>query len=665
MKTINFIKNASVLFAITSMVAQPLAMAQQAKRSNVSLVRNMLTSTGLNNRKRPITVGEFFSKAYKGMKQESVDKIYPYILILQDQKFPVVDTTTFTDSKKIEQVRMVFQIDKKTFSIETTGYGSNLQFKLNDQLITRDSKKDVNKTVAKLARGLGIAKSKEKGRGVYSASVAPTREEWNRMTRGQKMKYLMAARYLMEDIQRILPLQRTKGRAQVEHPLEKYALVFEMLTPLAWAIRAPGNPCLNAGWSTIYNETATKCAGDNEGWAHLKKNIDEQWKQYSGRALNCTSQDQVPCNPVFYGFKNGGQPYCTDRHNSGKMRHVSRDTCDVESPLKAPGNPKKEAQNIQRILDSQVKALGGKGVKVNEDLRGDDDSILVEADDADFALVEKAMKGLDEAFRSAMKICDADAATRDPATNYRISNYSPLAKVPEPGSMEDQRSACDTTAQRYFKVQRAQVLAGDPEQDASSTSEAAAEVVDEQEGCPLGVVVTPLGESTPVAEAKPLPQAPAPVEHRTLKETCPKPSTDPNSAWTDQATKPDAKNPDDTLDDGEGFNNPCKDDEDNFRWGWCVGLPLALLAIWKVWDKDDRDAVVQPTYDPVNSPVTPVPPGTPGTPENPVTPTPPVVQPPPAKEGGSGNAGSGAGTRSKGAKPGTPSGPAAKPGTKK
>ncbi len=436
MKILNWVKNLTLIAIGFQFAFQPLAMANQLKKSNVALVKEFLKTSGLNNKK--ITVGEFYKNVSSNLTEKQRQAYHSYALILQDETMPSIEPVIFTDNKKVEQVRLIVNWNKKTYSLQTDGFGEDLKVRFNNSELGTAEFGNPMVVFKKIVEEVGPTNFPKKN--VESMSLVPSREQWKKMTGLQRLQYLSILRYVVEGVQNVLPPVANTASVDVSNPLEKFALVFELLNPEACA-SVKGKPCAIAGWASVYGDGARpRCGGKETGFNDLEIQVKKQWEKssYKTSPPNCVDTGSVPCNPMIYGFDGGSKPHCMTRVEAAKIGHVSRDFCREKSPLKHSKDDKElpreqEIGNIKRIIDSHIKALTGN----NSTTKIEQDKIL--ASEADYKLIEKYISDMDNAILEAHNACKSSklpdqVSACDELTKRKIAmaNFKMMAPAPGP-----------------------------------------------------------------------------------------------------------------------------------------------------------------------------------------------------------------------------------------
>jgi hypothetical protein len=402
-------------------------------------------------------------------------------------------------------------------------------------------------------------------------------------------------------------------------PMDKFALVFEMLNPEACAggkkgksVKnsedgggAPSGRCVVAGWVSKYGSNGY-CGGRPDG----RIDLDEQQETLKqGLSKACPSSNpskpaQVTCNPIFYGFNDGGAPYCVPET---EINYATKNVCNDVSKLRRGGAD--EVDDVKRILNSFLQdRTHGRGIKGAQ--RNKNGNIELTMDnDADFKLVQDHLKLLEDTFKDALTVCDAQPG--EPSADYQINQPSKLMNI------ENQKSACEGIVTRYIALKQIELapplVPYDPGKDTQQR----------ETGCPMqnNKCACPPVSAGPVV-------APPPTTQTGCGEIV---VTPPPPHVEDRPIAVEDPKPDDA-----GF---CQERDENggkHMSTLCSGLifgGLLAAAFLVIKHGSQPGPVTNPTYDPAPTPVNgPV--AGPGTPVVPVVtpPTNPPVAPVPPKE---------------------------------
>src|SRR5690606_22738466 len=118
----------------------------------------------------------------------------------------------------VEQVRLSVDLGGKAYSFQTAGFANNMSIKFNKVTITEKDLKNPKKVIEAMAKDAGWGNGgKTRVRTIGNLSIVPTRAEWKNMTKLQKHQYLVAARYLLEDVNKVLKISNKKKGAAAEN----------------------------------------------------------------------------------------------------------------------------------------------------------------------------------------------------------------------------------------------------------------------------------------------------------------------------------------------------------------------------------------------------------------------------------------------------------------
>ncbi len=600
MTILNRLRNLAFLAASLNIIFSPLAVAAQATQNNVTAAKEFLKRAGLN--KGQITVGEYYRNILGDLTPAEIAKINPYFLLHQDEQMPAIDPVTFKDKNNVEQVRLAVTLKGKTYSFQTEGSGNNVKLKMNSYSIDGKALQNPELMMEGIAKEMGLRPEKNpKVLSIKDLKLAPTLAEWSHFTKEQKVEFLILTRYLIEDIQKILPVSKDPKSVQNDsyNSMDKYALIFEILNPEACAGKPGKNGpkgkkgevasgrCIVAGYVTEYGKNGS-CGGQPDGRLDLDSQQNAVKPGLSSVCPGGKGGAGISCNPLFYGYNDSGSPYCV----SGATSHAT-EQCNGQSVLRRDSN---ELGDIKKILSSYLKDKNGHGLKSAEKNSKGEIEIGTETAE-DYKIVQEQLAGLDKTFRDALDICEA--GEKNVSMDSKINIPKPLMKK------EDQKSACNAIVKRYIAVQQLQLAPTTPPRDIASDTQKRAQ----GDGCPTTNDGT-CACSTDGAKVGGGPVKPAcgglavGPEEDVVAAVAPKKEAGFCRKYNDDGTT--------------SITTPCG----------LAGVALLGLVGWGLWKWLDKDKKVnQKTYDPAPSPVTV--PATGTTNPTPTPTTPPIVENPP------------------------------------
>jgi hypothetical protein len=444
--SLSLAKNSAIVVALFTMVISPVAQGAAAKTSakakvkaigeelnynvNAKTVQEYLKFTGLNAGKKPVTVGEFYSKMrpyYPKTLQRQMDR---WARENRSEIMPEFEATTFKDSDGKDHVRLLISKDGQTVTATFNPESSAKFVKVNNVYLTKTDMMYHDQVISKLVYG-DAAFRKEIDKAPVGktprGSVALSYEEFKRFTPRQRAEYLVKLRYVTEGAERVM---KNFYGEQALNEFKKDFFVQMFLGQNAQAAGPAQGNCIVSGYLSMYGENYS-CGGSEKG----KKDLQEKIKRYGGS--NCSS-GTTPCNPLVYGFKTQGPPgqaFCVSNANvNGSIRNATSAFCPMQAPLRK--NSKFEAEDKKRIIESWMAA---KGQKI--DLLFDKDGKISEDQ---FKLVSGYLTELNDYINQATVACQT----------------VPLSATVQ--VREEQASACTALATRKMELQTYPDLAGGP-----------------------------------------------------------------------------------------------------------------------------------------------------------------------------------------------------------
>lgn len=403
--------SASVLTMCLAPVAQGAAAENQKK-----LINQYLKETGLSTKK--MTVGEYWRMVrhvYPAPLQKSLDL---WVSINRNEMMPTIEASNIKDSTGSEQVRLTLSQGGQTTNLTFTGdeekpmkvNGVSFTFK---ELMNYNSFNDLARKLSKEDTTLG--KNLKKGtQSSISKNGVLTFEEYKNLSPRQKAEYMVRLRQTMAAAQRVF--KAVYGEQAFNDLNKKYE----------WALRSvfgdeaqaagslTGKPCIVAGYLSIYGESGT-CGGSSQGAADLSNKMQASGASCAGNG--------VACNPMVYGFQEGGSAYCVPR---AKVKYATRE-CNEASPLEQ-GNSQAQVANKKRIIESYMKKVKGQDIdlKFNEEGKISEDQ---------YKQISGYLDDLQKYINSAIAEC----------------GQAPLKNIQK--TREDQVSACNEIKKRAFSLQ--------------------------------------------------------------------------------------------------------------------------------------------------------------------------------------------------------------------
>jgi hypothetical protein len=424
-----FTKQVAAGLSIVTMCSTQLAQGAQAKEANKErtklsqkeLISQYLRTTGLTTKK--LTAGEYWKMVrpvYPAAFQKYMDA---WIVPNRNMPMPTIDATTLK-GRDGEQVRLLFS-DKNGQSMAATFTGDISQLvKINGVSVTNKelmNTKNFPALLEKLAKSdasmkkmIQVKAPKRTLGKNYIASV----QEFKSFTARQKAEYFIRLRLLAEAGQKLYKAHYGVQAWEQMQNKHEYALRLLLGTEADAAARTPGTaagqPCIVAGYLSVYGENSS-CGGNTTGWTDVQNKMQAMKATCSGGG--------IACNPMVYGFSEGGGAHCMTR---SAAKFATRE-CNKMSPLQN-ADKHQEALNKKRIVETYMKQVKGQDIDLQLD---QNDHISLEQ----YEQVKDFFTDLKGYVDSAVGAC----------------GQAPLQQTAE--ARQDQASACQEIKDRAFALE--------------------------------------------------------------------------------------------------------------------------------------------------------------------------------------------------------------------
>lgn len=354
--------------AVMTMSSAPLAKAAEQTEFRKQM-NQIIKDTGIGNPNR--TFNDLWKQQYGLLDTETQQILGSWMANNGNQKVPSLQATSFVDKNGVEEVRLVFS---KTGKPQTLSFKSNKpdSFQWNGVTINATDARNIKVALAKMAASDSDYKealnlvNKEKNTGAHGASFL-TGKEFEKLKPVQKVEYMQKLREALRPAEQILRWKAEADIARRENsssPL--YALFVEGFS--AWAPPRDGDRCIVAGMVSIYESGVCKAVPSDRGLATYATDLQSLHSQYKTFHQACGGGSQVACNPLLYGFKAGGQPYCLNSSDQPTFTNKATEICNNQSPLAGTDtfNPRTNEREIsaerrgsyRRILESYATVTG-------------------------------------------------------------------------------------------------------------------------------------------------------------------------------------------------------------------------------------------------------------------------------------------------------------------
>lgn len=425
-KPVSFFKQIAATASVFTMCLSPVAQGAEAANQK-KLINQFLKETGLTTKK--MTVGEYWRMVrhvYPASLQSQLDV---WVSLNRNEMMPSIEASSFKDAEGKEQVRLTLSSGGQTANLTFTGDEekpmnfNGVSFS-KKELLNHNSFNALAKKLSKEDAALGkvLKKGSQKA---LSTSAVLTYKEYVKLSANQKAEYMVRLRQAMEAAQRVY--QTIYGEQAYNELNNKYEWVLQAIlgdaaeaakgkknTSGATIADLTGKPCIVAGYLSIYGELGS-CGGSEQGAADLKNKMEAS-------KASCANNG-VACNPMVYGFDQGGAAYCIDR---SLVRYATRD-CNKKSPLKND-DPKLEGENKKRIIESYLKKVKGQEIDLKLNAEG-------KISEEQFKQISSYLEDLSKYINSAIAECD----------------QAPLKDIQK--LRKDQVSACEEIRTRVLSLQ--------------------------------------------------------------------------------------------------------------------------------------------------------------------------------------------------------------------
>ncbi len=344
----NFIKKLAAGVSVFTLCMTPVAQGAEAANRK-ALINRYLKETGLTTQK--MTVRQYWKLIRHVYPEPLKQRMENWVAKFGDQMMPTISATTIKAHNGEEQVRLTLSRDGESVNLTLTGDDDVplkvnavevskkelLDFKNTDKLAQKLVDQDVN--IAK-SYALGakvsnkpvkansssvVTKEKVKSQiGINVAGAVLSAEKLKKLSPQKLAKYLLQLRLTLESAQKVYPAMYP-DQASIESTT-KFEIVRRLIMGELACARGSGitgKECILAGYVTIYGENGS-CGGQKKGASDFKARSQE--------AGSCSGSSQRPCNPLVYGYKIGGDPYCVSSKPGVGFKEATGD-CNAASPI--------------------------------------------------------------------------------------------------------------------------------------------------------------------------------------------------------------------------------------------------------------------------------------------------------------------------------------------
>lgn len=348
-KPMVWMKTLAASASIITMCVSPLALGAEAQNQK-QMVNEYLKATGWGAKQ--ITVSEYWQKVRHVYPESMRRDVDVWVSLNKNELMPKVDVTTYKDRNGQDQLRISLSKDGQVVTLTNTG-DDDKNIKINNVTISKTEMFNHRIVAKKMAeQDPTVKKSLKSGKvSGLAKSVVLNFKEFSKLTARQKAEYMVRLRYAAEAAQNVYKAYYGAQALNDFNTSNKnqWALEFLLGEP-AHAAGLTGKPCIIAGWLGKYGENQS-CGGKNLGANDLTTKMFESQAGCAGTA--------VACNPMVYGFAQGGSAHCVPRAD---VKYATRE-CNKMSPLRRD-DPRKEGEDKKRIIESYLKTVKGQEINL-------------------------------------------------------------------------------------------------------------------------------------------------------------------------------------------------------------------------------------------------------------------------------------------------------------
>lgn len=405
----NFLKSLVSSMSLVSLVMMPIAQGAQAKQSQKQRVAQYLKATNLSTQKT--TVRDYWRMVRHVYPQDVQQQMDRWVGRHGHEMMPEIRATSFKDGQGREQVRLNLKKNNRQVNLTLSG-GEEPTLQVNGVTFSKAEMKDLSGAARKYYQKDASFKKYFDGLKkptLLKQNLVLTYQDFNKLSKGQKVQYLLSARKTLESANLVMEKAQAKTASYQQEPSVEQAFWNLILGEQAEA-NLGGKSCIVAGYISKYGGDSQSCGGTIQG----RKDLEAQMGKYQAK---CTTSGSVPCNPLVYGFKSGTEAYCVPPSN---VKYATS-YCNRQSPLN-------DVKDKKRIIESFAERNGN-----TIDLKFDEEGKVSEDQ---YKQISEYLKGLNTLVADATKLCDSDADFA------KIKNQRP-----------DQADACEALKIRAFDLQ--------------------------------------------------------------------------------------------------------------------------------------------------------------------------------------------------------------------
>lgn len=405
----NFLKTVLTSLSVVSFIMMPLAQGAQAKKSQKESVAQYLKATGLSTQK--MTIRDYWRMVRHVYPQDVQSPMDRWVGRHGHELMPEIRATSFKNGQGQEQVRLNLKKGNRQVNLTYTR-GDEMGLQVNGVTLNQSDLNGIHGTALKFYQKDPSFKKYFDGLKrptLLKQNLVLTYQDFNKLSKGQKIQYLLSARKTLESANLVLEKAQSRTAQRTPSTDSQYA-IWDLLLGFDAQANLGGKRCIVAGYISIYGSDSQSCGGTVQG----KQDLQNQMAKYQAK---CPQSGSVPCNPLVYGFKSGTEAYCVPPSN---VKYATN-YCNRQSPLNGP-------QDKKRIIESFAERNGK-----NIDLKFDEEGKISEDQ---YKQISEYLKGLNSLVADATQLCDSDSSFA------KIKNQRP-----------DQVDACEALKIRAFDLQ--------------------------------------------------------------------------------------------------------------------------------------------------------------------------------------------------------------------
>lgn len=455
----------SLVFTPTSF-AKPAADASANQR--VEELKKVLNETKIDSVK---SYSELWQRIQKSnLNKEQLGLIKNVLSALNGQKVPEIKLQEFKYKGK-SAIKMISSVQGEQVVVEYL-FTSTEAMKVNGIVLTYEDLSSQNKLEAKI-KNLSFVK---KGfaafkKDIFSRKITPDLETWNKLSKRQKVEYILRYRQLLEAAQKVYNQSSYKVVSQRTPANDSF---FEILLSPEVANAAEGTPAQQEAQIKAEKVAdkiqTTEFLGKNKtdgarkgpscliaGYAMEWSGNSCKWNTRKNEVFNspeskfCQSQhgaSYVACQPMTY-IQSNGNPACVDTKKELQTATHSSGVCDTQSPLISVKDKKNFIDGWLKKIDPSGK-LNKKGDKDLIEVRGN--KLFTNDKDLFNKITGELIVPLSKYIESAYEVC---AANDESNSSFRYKHEDRKSNSRRSPPLKDdaaQDEACNGLLKRALAI---------------------------------------------------------------------------------------------------------------------------------------------------------------------------------------------------------------------